>query len=149
MTAVPISTDPSRAVRQAHLRAQLERDGMPAVYRVAGSGDGVVVAAMVCESPVEARAGRPGETRSNDAGGRPMYQGRKYHLELPACADGEGEAAPGSGVSASGGIVSLKRGDTLTVRGERLGRAAGEMALVVGNLIACVDGISWTAEGNA
>lgn len=148
VTAVPTSTDPARTLRLAHLRAQLERDGMPAVYRVAGSGDGVVISAMVIEMPADPRPARPGAGAGNDIGGRPTFQGRTYAVEVPACEEGEGEASPSTGVSASGGIVKLTRGDTITVRGERLGRPAGEIALVVGRGISC-DGISWTAEVTA
>lgn len=121
---------------------------MPAVYRVAGSGDGVVISAMVIEMPADPRPARPSAGAGNDIGGRPTFQGRSYTVELPAGEEGEGEAVASTGVSASGGIVKLTRGDTITVRGERLGRPAGEIALVVGRGISC-DGISWTAEVTA
>lgn len=115
---------------------------MPAVYRVAGSGDGVVISAMVIEMPADPRPAKPGNA------GASSFQGRSYTVELPAGEEGEGEAVASTGVSASGGIVKLTRGDTITVRGERLGRPAGEIALVVGRGISC-DGISWTAEVTA
>ncbi len=136
---------PAEAVHAAQTRAQIAREGAPAVYRRGGAGDGALVAVVLTPLADQGRTPPAGRTRPG-----PGTHARRYAVLLPALTPDE-TAGEETGVatqdSPTPGVLRLAPGDTLTVRGAAAGRAdLDEVTLRVIEGVRCGDNTAWSGE---